>query len=58
MARARPRRLFHPSVAVVQQIALGMTSKLTIGSTLPRISYSTRADRFFIGSVILVSLVS
>ena len=40
---------------MVQQIALGMTSKLTIGSTLPRISYLTRADRC-IGSAIRVFL--
>jgi cadmium resistance protein CadD (predicted permease) len=29
---------------------------LTLGSTLPRISYLTRADRFFVGSAILVFL--
>jgi hypothetical protein len=29
---------------------------LTLGSTLPRISYLTRADRFFIGSAVLVFL--
>jgi len=49
--------------AVAQQIALGMTAMLTliaymltIGNTLPRISYLTRADRFFIGCAILVFL--
>ena len=29
---------------------------LTLGSTLPRISYLTRADRFFVGSAVLVFL--
>lgn len=29
---------------------------LALGSTLPRISYLTRADRFFVGSAILVFL--
>jgi Neurotransmitter-gated ion-channel ligand binding domain len=54
---------FIPASAVAQQIGLGMTSMLTliaymltIGSTLPRISYLTRADRFFIGSALLVFL--
>src|SRR5262245_20020430 len=54
---------FIDSSAVAQQIALGMTAMLTliaymltIGNTLPRISYLTRADRFFIGSAILVFL--
>jgi hypothetical protein len=27
---------------------------LTLGSTLPKISYLTRADRFFVGSALLV----
>ena len=54
---------FIPASAVGQQIGLGMTSMLTliaymltVGSTLPRISYLTRADRFFIGSALLVFL--
>jgi len=52
---------FIPASAVPQQIGLGTTSMLTLiaymlalGSTLPRISYLTRADRFFVGSAILV----
>jgi Neurotransmitter-gated ion-channel ligand binding domain len=54
---------FIPASAVAQQIGLGMTSMLTLiaymltlGSTLPRISYLTRADRFFVGSAVLVFL--
>ena len=54
---------FIPASAVAQQIGLGMTSMLTLiaymltlGSTLPRISYLTRADRFFVGSALLVFL--
>jgi hypothetical protein len=54
---------FIPASAVAQQIGLGMTGMLTLiaymlslGSTLPRISYLTRADRFFVGSAILVFL--
>jgi hypothetical protein len=54
---------FIPPAAAAQQIALGMTSMLTLiaymlslGSTLPRISYLTRADGFFIGSAFLVFL--
>jgi hypothetical protein len=54
---------FVPASAVAQQIGLGMTSMLTmiaymltLGSTLPRISYLTRADRFFVGSALLVFL--
>jgi hypothetical protein len=54
---------FLPATAVAQQIGLGMTSMLTLiaymltlGSTLPRISYLTRADRFFVGSAVLVFL--
>jgi Neurotransmitter-gated ion-channel ligand binding domain/Neurotransmitter-gated ion-channel transmembrane region len=54
---------FIPASAVPQQIGLGMTSMLTLiaymmalGSTLPRISYLTRADRFFVGSAVLVFL--
>jgi hypothetical protein len=52
---------FIPQTAVAQQIGLGMTAMmtliaymLTLGSTLPRISYLTRADRFFVGSSVLV----
>jgi neurotransmitter-gated ion-channel len=54
---------FIPASAVAQQIGLGMTSMLTLiaymltlGSTLPRIAYLTRADRFFVGSAALVFL--
>jgi hypothetical protein len=54
---------FIPASAVPQQIGLGMTSMLTLiaymlalGGTLPRISYLTRADRFFVGSAVLVFL--
>ena len=52
---------FIPASAVPQQIGLGTTSMLTtiaymltMNSTLPRISYLTRADRFFVGSALLV----
>jgi hypothetical protein len=54
---------FIPSSAVPQQIGLGMTSMLTLiaymlalGGSLPRIPYLTRADRFFVGSAVLVFL--
>jgi hypothetical protein len=54
---------FIPATALPQQIGLGTTGMLTLiaymltlGSTLPRISYLTRADRFFVGSAILVFL--
>jgi uncharacterized membrane protein HdeD (DUF308 family) len=54
---------FIPASALPQQIGLGMTAMLTLiaymltlGGTLPRISYLTRADRFFVGSAILVFL--
>ena len=54
---------FIPATALPQQIGLGTTAMLTLiaymltlGSTLPRISYLTRADRFFIGSTVLVFL--
>jgi len=54
---------FIPASAVNQQIGLSTTSMLTLiaymlalGSSLPRISYLTRADRFFIGSALLVFL--
>jgi hypothetical protein len=52
-----------PSSAASQQIGLGMTSMLTLiaymlslSSSLPKISYLTRSDRFFVGSAILVFL--
>ena len=52
---------FIPDTAVPQQIGLGTTAMLTLiafmltlGSSLPRISYLTRADRFFVGSAVLV----
>jgi hypothetical protein len=54
---------FIPATAVAQQVGLGMTSMLTLiaymlslGGSLPRISYLTRADRFFMGSALLVFL--
>jgi hypothetical protein len=54
---------FIPSTAIPQQIGLGTTSMLTLiaymltlGATLPRIAYLTRADRFFVGSAALVFL--
>jgi len=50
-----------PPTAVAQQIGVGMTSVLTLvaymlalGNTLPKISYLTRADKFFLGSAVLV----
>jgi hypothetical protein len=50
-----------PATAVPQQIGLGTTAMLTtiaymltLGSALPRISYLTRADRFFVGCAVLV----
>jgi Neurotransmitter-gated ion-channel ligand binding domain/Neurotransmitter-gated ion-channel transmembrane region len=52
---------FIPASAGPQQMALGMTAMLTLiaymltlGNTLPRISYLTRADWFFVGSAVLV----
>jgi hypothetical protein len=52
---------FIPDTAVPQQIGLGTTAMLTLiafmltlGNSLPRISYLTRADRFFVGSAVLV----
>jgi Neurotransmitter-gated ion-channel ligand binding domain/Neurotransmitter-gated ion-channel transmembrane region len=52
---------FIPATAVPQQIGLGTTAMLTLiaymltlGNTLPKISYLTRADRFFVGSALLV----
>jgi hypothetical protein len=54
---------FIPVTAVAQKIGLGMTSMLTLiaymmalTGGLPKISYLTRADRFFAGSAILVFL--
>jgi hypothetical protein len=54
---------FIPATAVAQQVGLGMTSMLTLiaymlslGGSLPRIAYLTRADRFFMGSALLVFL--
>jgi neurotransmitter-gated ion-channel len=54
---------FIPPSAFAQQLGLGTTSMLTLiaymlalGGSLPRISYLTRADRFFIGSALLVFL--
>jgi hypothetical protein len=54
---------FIPASAMPQQIGLGMTAMLTLiaymltlGGTLPRIAYLTRADRFFVGSAVLVFL--
>jgi hypothetical protein len=54
---------FIPPTAIPQKIGLGMTSMLTLiaymmalTGSLPRISYLTRADRFFVGSAILVFL--
>jgi len=50
-----------PATAVPQQIGLGTTAMLTtiaymltLGSTLPKISYLTRADKFFVGCAVLV----
>jgi hypothetical protein len=50
-----------PITAVPQQIGLGTTAMLTtiaymltLGSMLPKISYLTRADRFFVGCAVLV----
>jgi neurotransmitter-gated ion-channel len=54
---------FIPASAVPQQVGLGMTAMLTLiaymltlGNTLPRISYLTRADWFFVGCAVLVFL--
>jgi hypothetical protein len=54
---------FIPATAVAQQVGLSMTSMLTLiaymltlGGSLPRIAYLTRADRFFVGSALLVFL--
>jgi hypothetical protein len=54
---------FIPSTAVAQQIGVGMTSMLTLiayllalSNSLPKISYLTRADQFYIGAALLVFL--
>lgn len=54
---------FVPATMVAQQIGLGMTSMLTLiaymlalSGSLPRISYLTRADRFFVDAALLVFL--
>jgi hypothetical protein len=54
---------FLPPAAIAQQVALGMTSMLTLiaymlalGGSLPKISYLTRADRLFVGCAIVVFL--
>jgi hypothetical protein len=54
---------FIPAAAVAQQIGLSMTAMLTLvaymltlNNALPRISYLTRADWFFVGSALLVFL--
>ena len=54
---------FVPMSAIAQKIGLGMTSMLTLiaymmalTGSLPKISYLTRADRFFVGSAVLVFL--
>jgi hypothetical protein len=54
---------FIPASAAAQQVGLGMTAMLTLiaymlalSGGLPKISYLTRADRFFVGSAILVFL--
>jgi hypothetical protein len=54
---------FIPSAAVAQQIGVGMTSMLTLiayllalSNSLPKISYLTRADQFYIGAALLVFL--
>jgi len=54
---------FIPPANIAQQVAVGMTSMLTLiaymlalGGSLPRISYLTRADRLFVGCAILVFL--
>jgi hypothetical protein len=52
---------FLPPTAVAQQVAVGMTSMLTLvaymlalGSSLPKISYLTRMDQLFVGCAVLV----
>lgn len=52
---------FIPPTAVAQQVGVGMTAMLTLvaymlslGASLPKISYLTRADQLFVGCAILV----
>jgi hypothetical protein len=52
-----------PGTAAAQQLGIGMTSMLTLiaymlalGNSLPKISYLTRGDKFFVGSAVLVFL--
>ena len=54
---------FIPPTGVAQQVAVGMTSMLTLiaymlalGSSLPKISYLTRADKLFVGCALVVFL--
>jgi hypothetical protein len=54
---------FIPPTNVAQQVAVGMTSMLTLvaymlalGNSLPKISYLTRADKLFVGCAFLVFL--
>jgi hypothetical protein len=54
---------FIPPTGVPQQVAVGMTSvltliayMLTLGNSLPKISYLTLADKVFVGSAVLVFL--
>jgi hypothetical protein len=54
---------FIPPSGAAQQLAVGMTSMLTLiafmltlGSSLPKISYLTRGDKFFVGCSLIVFL--
>jgi len=54
---------FIPPSGVAQQVGVGMTSMLTLiaymlalGSSLPKISYLTKADKLFVGCALLVFL--
>jgi len=54
---------FIPPTGVAQQVAVGMTSMLTLiaymlalGGSLPKISYLTRADKLFVGCACIVFL--
>jgi hypothetical protein len=54
---------FIPTTAVAQQVGLSMTSMLTLiaymlalSSGLPKISYLTKADQFYVGAAFLVFL--
>ncbi len=54
---------FIPTSAVAQQVGLSMTAMLTLiaymlalSGNLPRISYLTRADQFYVGAALLVFL--